>query len=535
MQFVRLLPYQRLVRHPYHVAAALLFALVTAVLYGPYLHTMPEGIHVWPQADRLSLAINFYDGGFNFWVPRTSSFSPGPFSSIGGVNGVEFPLQPYLAALSGLIVGRENILPAFRLLDATMAVMGFWYLFRLVYERTGSFGAGLLPGAMLLASPTFIAYAGSTLPDPFSLSLTFVGFYYWLRYFGPRQRFTDLPLALGILSLAALIKTTGVLHLLAAAGITLLYAYFEPQRFTTRQRLLLLASLGAGLGAVLAFYLHNQWLNTTYRAEQFLAAPMPVVPVETWHTLNMRFFDLWRYEYLSRTDYCILSGCVLISLALARRGWRQFRPLLLLLLATLGGGYLFYLVLGPQISIHDYYVICSYLPSVLLVVVLALALLSTLPPLRARWPHRLLTAGLVVVSGYLACSSFAKLAGRMSDYYPPASAGYTHRWMRGGAAYLRQAGVPPQARVMLLGDYGPNTGLVYFDRRGETWLNWVPDMPIPVLEERMSADSLQYVIMPAEVYAQFAPRRAELLAAFEPVLEQPVAVLRRRHPEHLAW
>gem|GEM_PF-6485780 len=508
---------------------------MAAMLYSPYLHTMPEGIHVWPQADRLSLAINFYDGGFNFWYPRTSSFSPGPFSSIGGVNGVEFPIQPYLAALCGLVVGRDNILPSFRLLDAAMAVVGFWYLFRLVFERTSSFGAGLLPGAMLLASPTFIAYAGSTIPDPFSLSLTFIGFYYWLRYFGPRQRFGDLPLALGILSLAALIKTTCVLHLLAVAGITLLYAYFEPLRFTTRQRLLLLAALGAGLGVVLVFYLHNQWLNSTYRAEQFLAAPMPVVPIETWHTLNMRFFDLWRYEYLSRTDYGILGICVLVSLGLVRRSWRQFRQLLLLLLATLGGGYLFYQVLGPQISIHDYYIICSYLPSVLLVVVLALALLGSLPMLQAKWPHHLFSASLVVLSGYLAHSSFAKLAGRMSDYYPPASVGYTHRWMRGGANYLRQAGVPAQARVILLGDYGPNTGLVYFDRRGETWLNWVPDMPIAALEERMSADSLQYVIMPAEVYAQFAPRRAELLEAFVPVLEQPVAVLRRRHPERRAW
>ena len=528
------LPFQRLAR-PYHVAAAGLFAVVMALLYGPYLRTMPEGFHVWAQADRLSLAINFYDTGFHFWTPRTSSFSPGPFSSIGGVNGVEFPVQAYLAALGGLLLGRDHILTVFRVLDATMAVVGFWYLFRLVFERTGSFAAGLLPGAMLLASPTFIAYAGSTLPDPFSLSLVFAGFYYWLRYFGPNQRFADLLWALAILSLATLIKTTGILHLLAVAGITLLYAYFEPRRFTTRQRGLLLATLGAGLAAILGFYLHNQALNSAYRAEQFLAAPKPAVPGETWHTLVRSFFTFWRYEYFSRTDYRLLGVSALLSVLLVRRGWRHFRPLLLLLLATLVGGYVFYLALGAQLIVHDYYIICSYLPSLLLVVVLALVLLGSLPALRGRWAHRLFSLGLLGASSYLAYSSFGTLAGRMSDYHPPASEGYTHRWMRGGARYLRQAGVPAQARIMLLGDHGPNTGLVFFDRRGETWLNWVPDMPIPVLEARMSADSLQYVVMPAEVYAQFAPRRAELLAAFEPVLEQPVAVLRRRHPERRAW
>ncbi len=131
----------------------------------------------------MSLAVNFYGGGFNFWHPRTSAFPPVEFSSIGGVTGVEFSLQAYL---TGLVLERENTLPAFRVLDAAMAVVGFWYLFRPVFERTGQVAAGLLPGVFLLASPTFIAYAGSTLPDQFSLPLSFVGYYYRLSYFEPR-------------------------------------------------------------------------------------------------------------------------------------------------------------------------------------------------------------------------------------------------------------------------------------------------------------------------------------------------------------
>jgi len=495
---------------------------------------MPEGIHVWPQADRLALAINFYDGGFHFWYPRTSSFSPADFSSIGGVTGVEFPIQAYLAALGGLLLGRENILPIFRMLDASMAVVGFWYLFRLVYERTGSFGAGLLPGAFLLASPMFIAYAGSTLPDPFSLSLTFVGYYYWLRYFTARSQFTDLLLAFGLLSLAALIKTTCVLHLLAIGGITFLYGFLEPLRFTTRQQLALGSTLGAGLAAVVGFYSHNQWLDENYQAKQFLAEAMPVVPFSTWHTFVMRFFDLWRYEYLSRTDYIVLGLSLVLVLVWLRRSWRQQRPLLLLLGAAVGIGIVFYRLMGPQINIHDYYVICSFLPIAMLVLVLALVLVGTaLRP--GGQPRQVVNLSLVVLSGYLAYSSFGKLAGRMSDYYPPASAGYTHRWMRGGAGYLRQAGVPAQARVLVLGDWGPNTALVYFDRRGETWLAYIPELTVAKLEERMSADSLQYVIMQREAYMQLIPQGPALQEAFTPVLEQPMTVLRRRHPERQAW
>jgi hypothetical protein len=520
-------------RHPYHLAAAIVLAAIAALLYGPYLHRMPEGFHVWPQADRLSLAINFFDGGFHFWYPRTSSFSSGDFSSIGGVTGVEFPIQAYVAGLCGLVFGRENILPAFRFLDSAMAVIGFWYLFRIIFERTGSFAAGLLPGTFLLASPTFAAYAGSTIPDPFSLSLTFVGYYYWLRYFD-QGKFADLPLTFGILSLAALIKTTCALHLVAVAGITFLYAYLEPMRFTHRQRLMLLAVLGMGLGTVVVFYLHNQWLNANYRATQFLAETKPVVPVTTWHEYILRFYDTWRYEYLSRTDYEVLGLSVLLCLAMLRRSWQRFRPLLLLLLACIGIGYLFYLLMGPQINIHDYYIICSWLPAVMLALVLGLLLLGTLLRPGGK-PWKVANAGLFILSGYLAYSSFGKLAGRMSDDHMPASRGYTHFWMRGGAEILRQAGVPQQARVLILGDWGPNTTLVYFDRRGSSLLTYVPELPVAKLEERMSADSLEYVIMKRTEYEQFAPQQAALLEAFTPIYKQQIAILRRRHPERLAW
>ena len=534
MYFFRLALRQRFASQPYHVAAAVLFSAVAALLYGPYLTAMPEGFHVWAQADRLALALNFYDGGFDFWHPRTSSLAAGPLSSIGGVTGVEFPLQAYLAALSGLIFGRTAILPAFRTLDVTMAVVGFFYLFRIVFERTGSFVAGLLPGAFLLAAPTFAFYAGSTLPDPFSFSLTLVGYYYWLRYFEAGGRFTDLPMSFGILGLAALIKTTCVLHLLAVAGLTLLFTYANPSQLNLRQRLVLLATLGGSVAAVAGFFLHNLHLNETYRATIFLAAPVPIVPFETWHEFTRTFLGMWHYEYLSPSQYVVMGLSGFCCLALAWRSWQRFRPLLLLLLATLLISYVFCFLLGAQLSVHDYYIICSFMPPAVLLLTLALLLLGSLAR-PATWVRHALTLGLLGLSSYFTYRSFGKLAGRMSDNHPPASLYYTHRWLRGGAAQLRQVGVPTQARILVMGDGSPNISLVYFDRRGVTWQKYIPELTVAELEAHMSADSLQYVIMQPADYAQLAPQKDALLAAFEPVLTQPVSILRRRYPERQAW
>jgi hypothetical protein len=87
-----------------HWAALGIFVVLSLVFYAPFLRYMPEGLHAWAQADRLALAINFYDFGFDFWHPRTSSLT-----SIGGITGVELPLPAYLAALGGVVFGRGAI------------------------------------------------------------------------------------------------------------------------------------------------------------------------------------------------------------------------------------------------------------------------------------------------------------------------------------------------------------------------------------------------------------------------------------------
>ncbi|GAB3239425.1 hypothetical protein GCM10027346_32700 [Hymenobacter seoulensis] len=489
---------------------------------------MPEGFHVWPQTDRLSLAINFYDFGFDFWHPRTSSLQ-----SIGGITGVEFPIQPYLAALGGLLFGRSNILAVFRALDAAAAVLGFWYLFRIVFERTGSFAAGMLPGAFLMTAPTYAFYAGSTLPDPFSLSLTFVGYYYWLRYFDAPHRFTDVVRAIAVLTLAALIKTTCGLHLAAVAGITLLYVFLEPARMTYRQRIYLLLTLGASVFMILGFYVHNTHLNATYQSQQFLAAPMPTEGVETWHEYMRVFKASWIYEYFTKPQYRIMLVCGVLCLGLGFRAWQRFRPLVLLLLASILIGLLFYQLMGAQLAVHDYYIICSFMPPVLLGLLLALLLL--VPLVRARWPRYIFSFGLLLLSAYLVRDSIKQMAGRMSDYHPPASEYYTHRWMRGGAALLQQAGVPAQALVLVLEDYSPNMALVYFDRRGRNMATYLPDTKLGAIVEYMSAFGLEYVIMKPDAYARLAPEKTALLEAFTPVLEQRVVVLRLRNPEKIKW
>lgn len=507
--------------YPPRWAALGLFTGLALLFYGPYFSHLPEGLHAWAQADRLSLALNFYDFGLDFWHPRTSSFV-----SIGGITGVELPLQSYLAALGGVIFGRGAIPTLFRLLDVAVAVLGFWYLFRLVYERTGNFVAGLVPGAFLLSAPTYAFYAGTFLPDPVSLSLSFVGYYYWLRFFDS-QHFRSLALALLVLTLASLLKTTTALYLAAVVGITVLWACQEPDLLTTRQRRLLLVAVGASFGALGLFIKHNQRLNTAYASEQFLATIRPIANAEDYHRVWSNIRRAWLREYATKTMYAMLAACIPVVLWRLRLYLRRPRlPLLLLFAASVPLAYLFYKLLGVQLDVHDYYIICSFMPPAMLLLVLTLLELGR-PQGRGKV---LITTGLGLLVVWLVGSGYFRLQQRFSDDYPPFSQFYTHAWMRGGADLLRQLNVPTTARILVLDDPAPNLALVYFDRRGLTWQPDLTHLHGADLLRKMVGDSLNYVIMSPTAY-QRLPERAALRADFVVLAEQPAAVLRRRRIE----
>ncbi|UOQ98180.1 glycosyltransferase family 39 protein [Hymenobacter sp. 5317J-9] len=504
---------------PYHAAAALLFVLLGAVCYWPYLTLLPNGIHAWAQSDRYTLAINFYDYGLDFFTPRTSYLG-----SIGGVTGVEFPVQAYAAALGGVVFGRSSILPLFRLLDVAMVMLGFYYLFRLVFERTGNFTAALVPAAFLLSSPVFAFYAGTTLPDPFSLSLSFIGYYYWLRFFDSRH-FPDLRKALLILGLAALVKTTTAMHLMAVIGITTLWGFAQPDWLKSGQRWRFLALAGAVVAVVVGFYLHNQHLNTVYQSGQFLAEARPITNDDEYHAVLQSLVGLWLPEYATVVQYRVLAVCLVLLLLFLRPNLRQFLPLTLLLLAATALGAIFAKVMGIQFGAHDYYVICSLFPPAVLLLLLAVLNLG-----RYGGNVRYLTSvGFAVLTFFLVADGYKRLGKRMADDYPPFSP-YPHLWMRGGAEEMAQARVPKAAAILMFNESAPNIAPVYFDRRAMVWQPGnVSEVTVNDFLNRMAADSLDYLVMAPDVYAQLAPQHAAMAAELDVVGQKPAMIFRRRN------
>jgi 4-amino-4-deoxy-L-arabinose transferase-like glycosyltransferase len=494
----------------YRLLAGLFFLVLVLVYYLPSLGWLPRGIHEWAQADRLALAICFYDNGMHFFRPQTLNMSP-----IDGVVGVEFPVLPYLAALGAKLVGRAALAPLYRLLSIGTVWLACYHLFLLVFGRTRQVIAALVPGIFLLASPVFAYYAGNFVPDPVSASLVLVAAYYLLTY-PASQRFGYLVGAIGLLTLATLIKLTSGIYLLAALGTLLLWGYLQPVVFSLGQRWLLLLLSGLSLGVIGIYTIYNQYLNETYQSGIFLASTRPLTSWAQFDQMRERVQRDWKSEYFVSFQYAMLKASALIVLLslprLLRTDW--------LWVAQIGiaavGAALFVRVMGAQFIDHDYYVIASFWPLLLLLVTLATTQLAQRLAGAPRWLAPLLFG---VVGVALLGQGLRHYRARMSDPYRHFSQYYSYRWMQGGAAELALAHVPTTATLLVLGEQAPNLSLVYFDRRGITW---APDLahlpPSREVLQKMTESKLDYLVMRQEVFRALSSQHPDLPTAFQSVV-----------------
>lgn len=515
----------------YYLAAGLFFLALELLYYLPSLRWLPRGIHEWGQADRLSLAISFYDNGLRFFRPQTQNLM-----SIDGVTGVEFPLLPYLAALSAKLLGRDSLVPCYRALTASLAWLSYFSLFRLVFERTRQFVAALLPGVFLATSPVFAYYAGNFLPDPAGASVSVVAAYYLLRY-AQRQRFRDLVRAIGVFTLATLLKTSAAGYLLAALGTVLLWTYLQPAVLTRRQKLSFLALSAGSIALVVGYALFNRYLNAVY-GSMFLAQTMPIETEQQYQFVMRRIREVWWAEYFTPAHY----GLLIVSLVIG--GLRLPRlvrteGLWVAQLALAGaGGLIFFLLLGRQLADHDYYVLAPYWPGLSLLVALATVEAANWRQAAAGSTRAFGRPKAVVFGGALLAllgAGIPAYRARMGEPYPPFSDYYAYHWMQGGAVALRAAGVPPTATLLVLGENAPNLSLVYFDRRGLVWKPDLSQVSSGELLGRMRLVGLDYLVMRRAVFENLAQTHPDLLPAFTPLVRNGRYVVLRWNSAPPHW
>ncbi len=429
-------------------AIAILYCIV---YYSDVVGRLPYGIHDWAQADRLSLAINFYDHGMNFLQPATQSLY-----SKDGIAGVEFPLQSYLAAALGYIFGRQQISNCYRLLDICIALSGLYALFLIVYERTRDFVCSIFTPLFIFCSPVYVYYSGNFLPDSAAVSICFIGFYFFFRYLRD-DRLKSLYSSFTWLTLAVLIKTSTITYL---AGISI-FALGHLWRKGNKRELWQTIVVGViTLALILGNLLYVKYLDNKYHSPVFLAETRPF---KSWDSFT-EYFEVsfkrrWMNEYLLSQQYIIYIFIVTVGLVLSfQKSKRLVLPIIIFLAGACTLSYFF----GEQLKLHDYYILPLFFP--LLCMLLLIAMISVRRGLQGRQLSAVRAGVLVVIAALFLFADYQIFQRQKpeGDYYD-ANASYI--WMEHGAQVLDDLHISRDEQIVV-GDNAPNLGLVYCDRRG---------------------------------------------------------------------
>ena len=424
----------------------------------------PAFNHAWAQADWFAMALKFRARGYDFFHPATYNLLTDQ-----GVTGAGFPVPAYLAALL-MGLGNSNSPAIMRLVTLGFGVSGLLALFSLIRRASGSFLKGLAGAVFALVSPVYVFYQANFLPSVSAFGVVLIGYYCFYRALeenatgqaGGRRRW--LATGVGLMALAAAMRTPFAIPLLASLGHLVA---LRPQRTAaTLGRSWVAACYGLAFAFIGSTLLYNNYLSKVYHGTMFLAQPLPFASVSEARDLTRSVLHTWGGVLLSEPQWLVLAA--LAAAVLVQKGRRlahwEWSGHWLLLLAGSG---CYYVLMGKQYEVHDYYLIDTFL--------LPLVLLAAGSLVLVRQPAQ---RAVRVASGLAGAAmlGLAALAARTEQQRRIAPAAddpgrLTELNFRSSAQWLDSLRVPRTATLLVLDARSYNLPLLLARRSGWTAVN----------------------------------------------------------------
>lgn len=439
----------------------IIFTVICITYYSDFLFQLPYGIHDEAQADRLAVAIQFYDNGMNFFLPRTYHIY-----ATDGITPIEFPIHAYCAAILGHIFGRDQISVCFRLLTIAIGYAGLLSLFLVAFRATKDIIISLLVPGLILSSPVFAYYMCNYMPDTAAASVSFIGFYFFMTY-RENLKFKTFLLSILFLTVAALIKTSVGLVLLTVMGYCIIDIMFIKQLELNRHWMKLSLVFACSISSLLFYYFYNKHLGNAYQGYIFL---MRINPFQNWDELRLYFTYCLSVkfvnEYFTIAHYPILAFLLAAGLSAAFLNKRRQYFFVIVTLLFLGSTSLA-LLFGRQLIHHDYYFICIGISTIGIILSMSSIEISKLIPTGNFFlVSRISVLCVLMVIFFFGSRYYNKRIAMDEELYPGLKINTPANWMQGCSDVLDKLGIGKDSTIMVLDETAANVGLVYFDRRG---------------------------------------------------------------------
>ena len=338
-------------------------------LMGDTLQTYPAYVHAWTQTDRLALAQNFQENGFDFFHPATYSLL-----TKDGITQVDFPIHDYLVACISSLLDK-NVVTVFRSYNLVYSLIGIFFFFRLCLMLTKSSTRAVFAASFLLSLPFYVYYQNGLLPSAPSFANFLIGLYFFVRALLKKKN-SPYIWAVFFLTLAALARAPFLIFLVALW-------LFQITRLIKKRKVNWLELLLPLIGIVifLIYYFYNKHLAAVY-GSMFLAEMLSFNSLQHFISTMSVAADRWGNQLLSPFHGVLLVLLMAAVLWQFRKNFKlnpALKSLLLYFLISFIGVLLFFFSFGQQFADHDYYYIDSFLPLLAILLVIALCRLEIAP------------------------------------------------------------------------------------------------------------------------------------------------------------
>lgn len=491
-----------------------IFTLFAIVYYNGIILELPFGIHEWAQGDRLAVAMQFYDKGMNFFLPRTNHVY-----SVDGITPVEFPIHSYLAAALGHVFGREYISVCYRLITITSVYAGLLAMFLAGFRKTKDVYTSLFVPFLIFCSPVFAHYTGTYMPGPMAVGMSLIGFYYFLIYYDTKE-FGTLVKAMIFLTLGMLIKATaGILFVAVSAYVVLDIIFIKKLALDKRSIFGFVTVFVISVGLMLGYFFYNQHLADLYNGYIFV---VNILPFKSWADVSFYFTQTFKVRYAN--EYFVLPQYPIIVSLIMTGGillWKnkERKPLFLfLIMAPIGALSCTYLF-GSQLFMHDYYFVAMWIPA--MTIILLLAIIELRKIVSGKLNVKLFN--ITLLSSLLIVFFFADFyVSRRINHDPRQFAGISLKdlpsyWLKGGAQLLDSLKIDKDERILVMGEDPANVGLVYFDRTGMNApiFSWYENLSL--IKESMLSRNIRIMVCDARKIPSIKERFSDFDEVFDEI------------------
>ena len=467
------------------VKSRIIFICFLAILFFAYRYPFsiqkgPYSIHMWRQADCLSITKNYLEDGFQFFKPSIHWTNHDNKDQVVS----EFPIIYYIVALIWHVFGQHEFI--FRLINLSIVFIGLFYLFKLSHEiLSDNFWSYYIP-IFLFTSPILVFYSNNFLMNAPSFGLVLIGLYHYWRYVkSSKSRF--LYTSIIIFLFAGLLKATA---LLSFTAIFVIHLVSHSKMVRNKLDLPVIGKLVHVIPMLLVYIIIIAWVSWAKEYNEqnitgiFLQGLLPIWDADNLYDglyFGTQLYTFLMPAYFNHTAVVIITALFIWLVLRFRKTHRYLITLTTMcFLGTLG----FLLLFFKAFTGHDYYLMN-------LLVIIPLTLITFLHYMKHNgislfWSKNFkglaITALLLLIYNAMVIQrlrydmgdTFVKHTIILDDntkrFWKFNQEEYDRRFkaLSSITPYLRELGIQRSDLVISLPDQSPNITLYLMDQKGRT-------------------------------------------------------------------